>query len=265
MSTPDELIAEALKAPIRGWDFSWLNGRAEETQPPWDYRAVVRDAAARSSWLIDIDTGGGEFLAGLAPFPGSVVVTEGYLPNVGVARDRLAPLGIQVVEAASAPDNVDQAETSPSTSRSELPFASDVFDLVVNRHSSYWPSEIHRILCNGGRFVTQQRIEAETSGTAWEDLFGRPPHINRRFDKTFAVGQLADAGFDIALAEEADTPMVFRDVGAVLYYLRMVPWAVEDFDPIGDRETLQHIHEVITTDGALKIRGSLMLLDARAR
>jgi SAM-dependent methyltransferase len=265
MATADELIAEALKAPVRGWDFSWLDGRAEEARPPWDYSAIVREAAASSRRMLDVDTGGGEFLARLAPFPGSIVATEGYAPNVAVAHERLGPLGIQVVEVASAPDNVDQGKTSPETSRSGLPFAPNSFDVVIDRHSSYWPSEIHRVLRPGGRFVTQQRSEAGTGGTAWEDLFGRPPHAHRRFDRTFALGQLADAGFDVDRAEEADTPMTFHDLGAVVYYLSIVPWAVDGFDPIGDRETLERIHRLITDEGSLRIRGSHMLLDARAR
>jgi SAM-dependent methyltransferase len=265
MKTSDELIAEAVEAPIRGWDLSWLVDRAEEARPPWDYATIVREAAASSRRMLDVDTGGGEFLARLAPFPGSVVATEGYAPNVAVASERLAPLGIHVVEASSAPDNVDQEPTSPAMSSSEIPFASDVFDLVIDRHASYWPSEIRRVLHDGGRFVTQQRSEAGTTGTAWEELFGRPPHAHRRFDRTFAVGQLEEAGFDITRAEEADTPMTFYDLAAVVYYLRMVPWAVENFDPVGDRDTLEHIHRLITDAGALQVRGSHMLLDARTR
>ncbi len=263
MATADELIADALGAPVRGWDFSWLGGRAGETRPPWDYAAIVREAAASSRRMLDIDTGGGEFLARLAPFPGSVVATEGYAPNVGVARERLAPLGIHVVETGSAPDNVEQGATSPATSSSELPFAAEVFDLVIDRHSSYWPSEVLRVLREGGRFVTQQRSEAGSGGTAWEDLFGRPPHPHRRFDRAFALAQLEEAGFDVTRAEEADTPMTFHDLGAVVYYLRIVPWAVERFDPVGDRDALDRIQTLITDTGALQVRGSHMLLDAR--
>src|SRR5438132_11130302 len=179
MNTTDELIAQAFEAPVRGWDFSWLEARAEEARPPWDFAAIGREAAASSRRMLDIDTGGGEFLARLAPFAGSVVATEGFAANVAVADERLSPLGVQVVATASAPDNVDQGETSPSMSRSELPFASDVFDLVIDRHSSYWPSEINRILCHGGRFITQQRSEVGINGIAWEDLFGRSPHAHR--------------------------------------------------------------------------------------
>ena len=118
VKTSDQLIADALEAPIRGWDLSWLEGRAEEAPPPWEYTAIVREAAASSRRMLDIDTGGGEFLARLAPFPGSVVATEGYPPNVGVAGTRLMPLGVHVVGSESAPDNIDQATTSPGASGS---------------------------------------------------------------------------------------------------------------------------------------------------
>ncbi len=216
-------IDVALQAPIRGWDFSWLRGRAEETHPPWDYAALVRAAAADARRVLDIDTGGGEFLERLGPLFGSAVATEGYAPNVALARKRLGTRGIRVVHAESAPDNADQAATSPTASRSTLPFSSGAFDLVIDRHSSYWPSEVRRVLADEGRFLTQQRSEAGTSGIAWEELFDRPPHPHRRFDLTFAVGQLVGAGFEIARAEEADTPMMFSDLAAVVYYLRLVP------------------------------------------
>jgi hypothetical protein len=263
-TTFDDQITEALDAPVRGWDFSWLEGRAKETRPPWDYAAIVREAAASSRRMLDIDTGGGEFLGRLAPFPGSVVATEGYAPNVAVARDRLAPLEIRVVETASAPDNVDQGESNPATTRSGLPFAAGAFDLVIDRHASYWPSEVRRTLWHGGRFVTQQRSEAGIQGTAWEDLFGREPHAHRRFDLAFAGPQLEEAGFEVIRAEEADTPMTFHDLAAVVYYLRIVPWAVDAFDPSRDRDTLDHIHRRILDEGEVRIRGSHMLLDARA-
>jgi hypothetical protein len=77
MTTTGDLIAERLEAPVRGWDLSRLEGRAEEARPPWDYAAIVREATASSRRMLDVDTGGGEFLARLAPFPGSVVATEG--------------------------------------------------------------------------------------------------------------------------------------------------------------------------------------------
>jgi SAM-dependent methyltransferase len=211
---------------------------------------------------VDIDTGGGEFLGRMAPFPGFVVATEGHAPNVPIAAELLAPLGVPVVEAQSAPDNVEQGEPRDRSTSSPFPFASEAFDLVVDRHSSYWPSEVFRVLRSGGHFLTQQRSEAGATGEVWGDVFGRPPHPHRRFDLEFAVGQLRTVGFEILRAEEADTPMAFQDVGAIIYYLRLVPWAVGGFDPVGDRSRLEEIHTRIAAHGEVLIRGSHMLIES---
>jgi SAM-dependent methyltransferase len=259
-STVSAAIEEAFGVSIAGWDFSWLRGRAHETAPPWDFGSLVRVAARRSRRALDIDTGGGEFIERLAP-PSFLVATEGYVPNVDVAANRLAPLGIPVVQTASAPANVDQGDADPWPLGSPLPFNESAFDLVINRHSSYWPSEVFRVLRAGGRFLTQQRSEAGRDGEAWERLFGRTPHTHQRFDLEFAAPQLVRNGLVLARAEEADTPMVFRDLAGVVFYLRLVPWSVEDFDPNKDREVLEQIQRRLTTHGELRILGSHMLIE----
>jgi SAM-dependent methyltransferase len=258
-------IEVASAVPIEGWDFSWLRDRAGETPPPWDFGDLVRTAIDESHRTLDIDTGGGEFLERLAPAPRSVVATEGHPPSVGVAARRLAPLGITVVHAASAPDNVDQTGTDPWTSGTPLPFADGAFDAVIDRHSSYWPSEVHRVLRTDGRFLTQQRGETGRDGERWEQLFGRPPHPHRRFDLEFATHQLQRAGLHVERAEEAETPMIFRDLAGVVFYLRLVPWAVERFDPREDREALERIHMRLRVGGDLRICGSHMLIDGVKR
>jgi len=45
-----------------GWDFSYLDGRTATDPLPWDYRAVVDEHLKPSGRLLDMGTGGGEFL-----------------------------------------------------------------------------------------------------------------------------------------------------------------------------------------------------------
>jgi SAM-dependent methyltransferase len=253
-----EAIDEAYAAPLEGWDFLWLEGHAHEVPPPWNFGRLVGEAARGVTRILDIDTGGGEFLAPHAPRRGFVVATEGYAPNVGVAARTLARVGIPLVQTESAPDNVDQDSTDPGSS---LPFTAGAFDLVIDRHSSYWPAEIRRVLRPGGRFLTQQLSEAGPSGEAWENLFGRRTK-SATFDLAFAVEQLGATGFEIVRAEEADTPIVFADLAGVVYYLRLVPWAVDGFDPAKDGDVLERIADRIAVEGELRIRGSCMLIDA---
>ncbi len=62
------------------------------------YDGRARELLERATSLLDLGTGGGEHLANLGPFPPVAVATESYLPNVSVAADRFAPLGIHVVQ-----------------------------------------------------------------------------------------------------------------------------------------------------------------------
>jgi SAM-dependent methyltransferase len=256
-------IQEGLSVPVEGWSFEWLQDRAREERPPWSYEDLVREAASRVDRLLDIDTGGGEFLSRLVPTSTRVVATEGHPPNARVAAERLRPHGFSVVHARSAPDNIDQPGTTPADDRSALPFRSGAFDVVVDRHSSYWPSEVRRVLAEGGRFLTQQRGKAGEDGFTWGELFNRPPHPHGRFSLAFAVDQLEGAGFLVERAEAADTPMTFMDLAGVVFYLRMVPWAVEEFDPAKDRGALLEISRRIDADGEVRISGLHLLIVAR--
>ena len=80
----DELLAEAEAAPIEGWDFSWLDGRATEERPSWGYQRLLADRLRTATTALDLQTGGGEVLAGALANnvpPPTLVATEGWPPN----------------------------------------------------------------------------------------------------------------------------------------------------------------------------------------
>jgi SAM-dependent methyltransferase len=259
-SDVDRLVDEAIRAPFSGWDFSWLDGRVRERNPPWDYEAEAAHLLSGARRTLDIDTGGGEVLARLASAPGMVTATEGYRPNIEVASRTLTPLGVHVVGADSAPDNVDQTTVAPSSTGSHLPFTDLAFDVVLDRHSSYWPGEVARVLRPGGTFLTQQR---GVGGHELSETFGHPSSPTLDFDLAFVLRQLETTGLDIIRAEEAETPSTFLDVGALVYFLRAVPWVVPGFDVERDREALRVIHAIIGRDGGFDVAGSHMLIAAR--
>jgi predicted fused transcriptional regulator/phosphomethylpyrimidine kinase len=63
----------------QGWDFSSLDGRVDQDSPPWDFEQVCREAAAQSSHLLDMGTGGGEALMRLTDvLPDDTIATEGW-------------------------------------------------------------------------------------------------------------------------------------------------------------------------------------------
>ncbi|MBQ1358535.1 MAG: SAM-dependent methyltransferase, partial [Oscillospiraceae bacterium] len=58
--------AEEENAHIHGWDFSHINDRYEEENDiPWDYEKVIRGYLTDDMKILDMDTGGGEFLLSL--------------------------------------------------------------------------------------------------------------------------------------------------------------------------------------------------------
>ena len=87
--------AEEEIAHIHGWDFSHIEGRyMEEDDLPWDYREEILRYLKPEMRILDIDTGGGEFLLSLNHPNENTAATENYPPNVDLCQETLLPLGI---------------------------------------------------------------------------------------------------------------------------------------------------------------------------
>ena len=80
-------MVEAAEAPVEGWDFSWLEGRATEERPAWGYARLLSERFGTTTAAFDIQTGGGEVLAGAgaAHFPPLLAATEAWPPNLALA------------------------------------------------------------------------------------------------------------------------------------------------------------------------------------
>lgn len=124
-------LQEEKIAHIRGWDFSHIHGRYEEENDlPWDYGDIIKKYLREEFCLLDMDTGGGEFLLSLQHRPKKTSAIEAYTPNVELCKETLIPLGIDFKEA----DGNDV-----------LPFEDEKFHIVINRHGDYNPEEISRV------------------------------------------------------------------------------------------------------------------------
>ena len=69
--------------------------------------------------------------------------------------------------------------------------------------------------------------------------------------------------FDVTRAEASDATVRFFDVGALVYYLRAIPWIVPDFDIDADRAALHRIHDVIEAEGSFGVGSYRFLIEAR--
>src|SRR5690606_12581277 len=134
-------------------------------------------------------------------------------PNFPIARERLAPLGIEV----------HTVEDDAS-----LPFPDNSFDLVINRHESYAVSEVERILKPGGHFITQQ--VGGDNDNELNRLLGAPANDEyAHWNLAYAVNEFTGSDLEVIWRAESEVPTRFYDIGAVVYYLQAVPWQIPDF------------------------------------
>ena len=253
----ERLLAEAEGRPLEGWDFGWLGERMRSSELPWDFAARVVERARRSPDLLDLGTGGGEWLSSLPYRPPRTVAAEGWEPNVAVARERLGPLGVTVVPIEPAPDNVEQ---HVEEQRGRLPFTAASFGLVVSRHESYVATEIRRVLVPGGCFLTQQ-----VGGSGYDELrgsLGLEPDRRKPWTLSLAKAQLEEAGLAVVESGEAEVVTTFADVGALAWYLKAAPWIVPEFSIATHRDALAAIHSRIAAGSRFAVHEPAFWLEA---
>ncbi len=275
--------AEESIAYIHGWDFSHLDGRYEEEPLPWDYKDEVLRRLKPSMRILDMDTGGGEFLMSLGhPFE-KLAATEGYPPNVKLCEETLLPLGIDFRPAESGgkipfeemslghpfeklaategyPPNVKLCEETllplgidfrPAESGGKIPFEDESFDMVLNRHGSFCPEEIYRVLRPGGILVTQQ-VGAENDREFVELLLGEDmemPFPNQYLEITKKA--FTEAGFSVTDGREHRGQMRFSDTGALVWFARVLPWEFPDFSAAQCADRLFRAEEILQEQGFL--------------
>jgi SAM-dependent methyltransferase len=242
---------DAANRPFSGWDFSFVSdaGRMVEVPTPWSYTSLLLPYLWQAESMLDMGTGGGEFLSRLQPLPARTAATEGYEPNIPVARDLLEPLGVTVHRVVED---------------EQLPFADDEFDLIINRHESYAASELMRVLKPGGHFITQQ-VGGDNDNDLNRLLGASPMTEYDHWTLAYAVDELETAGFEIIYQAEAHMATRFYDIGAVVYYLNAVPWQIEDFSLDLYRDRLLDLHHHIQAHGYVDIAGSRFVVVARPR
>jgi SAM-dependent methyltransferase len=247
MTTFDDFIAESASVPIVSWDFSWLDGRAIEERPSWRYFDRVRERISGVSSLLEIQAGTGTMIGALPSLPVLSVATEGFPPSVRVAASRLKARGVHLVVT--------------SQSRIGLPLVTESFELVISRHPiDPWWREIARVLRPGGSYFAQH-VGPHSLGSLSEFLMGSVPETSKRHPD-YERQAATEAGLIFRSLTVERPRIVFFDVGAVVYFLRLVPWTVPDFTVDKYQAALRRLHDVIERDGRFETTASRMLIDA---
>lgn len=233
-------LDEEKNASIIGWDFSYLENRyREEDDLPWDYKNVISKYLKSDHKLLDIDTGGGEFLLSLNHPYHQTFATEGYLPNVKLCIERLTPLGVKVLEC-----------NDPS----KIGFSDESFDIIINRHGSYDPKEIYRLLKKGGYFITQQ-VGADNDFDLVKKVL---PNAAKSFPNHYLENEIKkfiDLDFEVVESDEAYLPIHFYDVGALVWFAKIIEWEFVDFSVDKCFNELLKLQEELDNFG--KIEGTI--------
>jgi SAM-dependent methyltransferase len=244
----DELIAEADSACVDGWDFSWLDGRATEQRPSWGYQRLMGERLATASAALDLQTGGGEVLAGAPKLPPVMVATESWPPNLARATALLHPLGAAVVADTDEPP---------------LPFADGAFDLVTSRHPvKAWWQEIARVLRPGGTYFSQHVGPASVFEVV-EYFLGPQPQARLGRRPETARKEAEAAGLEVVDLRSESLRTEFFDIGAVVYFLRKVVWMVPGFTVDAYRDRLREMDARIRRDGSFVAHTTRFLIEAR--
>ena len=245
----EELVAEAESVSVDGWDFSWLDGRATEQRPSWGYQSLMGERLALADAAVDIQTGGGEVLAGAATFPPVMVATESWPPNVAKATALLHPRGAVVVADADEPP---------------LPFANGAFDLVTSRHpATVWWDEISRVLRTGGMYFAQHVGHSSVFELVEYFLGPQPETVRRSRHYEDESADARAAGLEIVDLRFESLRTEFYDIGAVVYFLRKVIWMVPGFTVEQYRAQLRGLHEMILKEGPFVAHSTRFLIEAR--
>jgi SAM-dependent methyltransferase len=247
--TFEELVDEAESVSVDGWDFSWLDGRATEQRPSWGYQRLMAERLAAASAALDIQTGGGEVLAGAGKLPPVMAATESWPPNLAKATRLLRPRGVVVVAHSDEPP---------------LPFADGAFDLVTSRHPvrAYW-SEIARVLEPCGTYLSQE-VGPRSVAEVTEFFLGpQERHVLDIRHPDRARAQAEAAGLEVVGLRYEELRTEFFDVGAVIYFLRKVIWIVPGFTVDAYRERLRALHERIQAEGPFLATTTRFLIEAR--
>lgn len=229
-------------AGFSGWNFSHLRGRWKDEQQPWDYEQILKEYLKPEHKLLDMGTGGGEFLLSLNHPTTQCSVTEGWEPNVKLCRERLEPLGICVRK-------IDDPK--------HIPYADEAFDIVINRHEAYDLNEVYRILKPEGIFITQQVGGSNDADLSVKLGCYRESVDADACDLHHAMAASKKAGFKVIQGFESYTPIEFYDLGALVYFAHIIEWEFGGFSV----ET--HFEQLCTLQEELELNGCITGMEHR--
>lgn len=217
---------------FQGWDFSHLQARWQHGLLDWDYKSIVLEHLHSTDRLLDMGTGGGEFLLSLGHPYANTAVTEAWQPNIQLCKENLTPLGIQVY---------------PVQDDIPMPIPDGSFDIVINRHGYYNLHEVKRVLKPGGLFITQQ--VGGQNCLALEQRINLVPPIQQAFSAGTELPKFYACGFSVKYSSECFPQLKFFDTGAVVFWAKIIEWSFPAFSVESNFDKLCLLQNIIDEHG----------------
>lgn len=181
---------------INGWDFSKIKSASVGVQ--WNFYEEVKQVCKPNDILLDIGTGGGENVLGIASSALLLVGVDhsnGMMKTAKLNLKKSRVVNVRFIQMASE----------------DLQFPNDFFDVISNCHAPFIASEVAKVLKEGGTFLTQQVSEVDKLNL--KQAFGRGQSFGE-VDGTLKakyIRELEEAGF---------TKIHSFDYNAIEYYQR---------------------------------------------
>jgi SAM-dependent methyltransferase len=244
----DEWKEEERKFSLRGWDFSGIDGKWNEPDPPWNYKLIIKSYLKDTDILLDMGTGGGEVLLTIGHPYEKTYATEAYPPNYELCLNTLSPLGITMAQTFAD---------------DKLPFEKETFNFIINRHESFDLPEVHRVLKHGGFFFTQQ-----VSNQNFYQLMAlmndnKEAEYYHRHEIENYIETMKQLGFQVIIKDEVTYPIYFYDISAVIFIAKACVWNFPDFSVDTHYDKLIKIKQEIISNGYYQTTGGRFLLAAR--
>ena len=232
---------------MQGWTFDKVQSEPVGPGPSWDYVARARELIFGARSILDMGTGGGEAFSTICEgYEGLALAIEGWPPNVWIAAKLLSPRGIHMVHAVG----------------SKLPFSTECFHVVLNRHEELDPSDVSRVLVPGGRVLTQQ-----VGRNQWQEIVPFFPMTSPKGSDdlfhTYWAG-FESAGLAVTVAESHDTPVAYHSLGDVVYMMTVVmpQWREHGFDLERDLDALLALKRELSGEKGIVLTESRFVIEA---
>jgi len=118
--------------------------------------------------------------------------------------------------------------------------------MIINRHESYCVKEVKRILKPGGFFITQQvggKNNEILSRRLVKDFSSQYKYNNLHY----AQEELEKEAFEILYGNEYFPYLRFYDVGAIVYFAKIIEWEFPGFSVDSCFDELCRLHEELKT------------------